>query len=253
MPGLPQLRSRTPDTLRPPAGRIVLFVTLLTLFAIAMPGILAGSPPMRGTATTASPANPQRIVILGDSLTAGYGLDDGQSYPALLERKLINAKLDRQWMVINAGVSGDTTADGLHRLNWVLRQPVDILVIALGANDGLRGLSLKGTEQNIQAIIDQVRAKYPDVRIVIAGMLMPPNMGPEYTTAFAAIYPRVAEHNKATLIPFLLEGVAAKPELNQPDGIHPNADGAKIVTDTVWKALQPVLKTDSAPSTISSS
>jgi acyl-CoA thioesterase-1 len=188
--------------------------------------------------------DPNRIVILGDSLTAGYNLDDDQSFPAVLEKKLIDAKLDQHWMIINAGVSGDTSADGLHRLNWILRQPVTVLVVALGGNDGLRGLNVKLTEANLQAIIDQTRAKYPKVTIVIAGMLMPPNMGPDYTTAFAAIFPRLAERNQAILIPFLLEGVAGQPNLNQPDGIHPNAAGAQIVADNVWKSLQPIIQTD---------
>ncbi|MGA2052953.1 MAG: GDSL-type esterase/lipase family protein, partial [Opitutales bacterium] len=126
---------------------------------------------------------PQRVVILGDSLTAGYNLEDDQAFPSILERKLIDANLDQQWTIVNAGVSGDTTTDGLHRLNWILRQPVSVLVVALGGNDGLRGLSVKITEANLQAIIDQARAKYPKVTIVVAGMLMPPNMGPDYTTA----------------------------------------------------------------------
>jgi acyl-CoA thioesterase-1 len=192
--------------------------------------------------------DPARVVILGDSLTAGYGLEDGQAYPAILERKLIDAHLDQRWMIINAGVSGDTSADGLHRLAWILRQPVAILVIALGSNDGLRGLNPSLTETNLQAIIEQTLAKYPKARIVIAGMLMPPNMGPDYATAFAAVFPRLAERNHAILIPFLLADVAGKVDVNQADGIHPSADGAKLVANTVWKILLPLLNTGPAAS-----
>jgi acyl-CoA thioesterase-1 len=224
----------------------MLFLALLAAFAIT--ATATPSAPTPDAPDALSEATQQRIVILGDSLTAGFGLEDEESYPAVLEKTLIDANLDQKWTIVNAGVSGDTTADGLHRLDWLLRQPVSILIVALGGNDGLRGLNVKVTEANLQAIIDQTRAKYPDVRIFIAGMLMPPNMGQDYTTAFAAIFPRVAARNHATLLPFLLDGVAGKPDLNQPDGIHPNADGAKIVAANVWKYLEPMLNADTSAS-----
>ena len=198
--------------------------------------------------TTPATATPLRIVFLGDSLTAGYGLDPDEAYPALIEKKLADAGLAKRWTVVNAGVSGDTSADGLHRLNWLLRQPVAVLIIALGGNDGLRGLGTAALEANLQAIIDQLRAKYPAALVLVAGMEMPPNLGADYTAAFAAVFPRVAQRNHAVLIPFLLEGVAAQPGLIQLDGIHPNAAGAKIVAEVVWKYLEPLLKTDAKDS-----
>jgi len=208
---------------------------------------LAADPP--STAAPA-PAAPLRIVFLGDSLTAGYGLDPDQAYPELIEKKLADAGFDKQWIVVNAGVSGDTSADGLHRLNWLLRQPIAVLIIALGGNDGLRGLGTAAMEANLQAIIDQLRAKYPAARVIVAGMEMPPNLGADYTAAFAAVFPRVAQRNHAVLIPFLLEGVAAQPGLMQLDGIHPNVAGAKIVADVVWKYLEPLLKADAKDSAV---
>jgi len=224
----------------------MLLLMLLSVFAATAMATPSGSSP--NAPDFRSEATQQRIVILGDSLTAGFGLDDEEAYPAVLEKMLIDANLDQKWTVVNAGVSGDTTADGLHRLDWLLRQPISILIVALGGNDGLRGLNVKVTEANLQAIIDEARAKYPNVRVFIAGMLMPPNMGGDYTTAFAAIFPRVAARNHATLLPFLLDGVAGKPDLNQPDGIHPNADGAKIVAANVWKYLEPMLNADAPAS-----
>jgi acyl-CoA thioesterase-1 len=226
--------------------RRMLFFALLTAFAATAMATPSASSP--NAPDFRSAATQQRIVILGDSLTAGFGLEDEQDYPSILEKTLIDANLDQKWTIVNAGVSGDTSADGLHRLDWLLRQPVSILIVALGGNDGLRGLNVKVTEANLQAIIDQTRAKYPDVRIFIAGMLMPPNMGQDYTTAFAAIFPRVAARNHATLLPFLLDGVAGKSDLNQPDGIHPNADGAKIVAANVWKYLEPMINADAPAS-----
>ena len=225
-------------------------IALLPIFALAASATPSASTP--NAPDFRSAATQQRIVILGDSLTAGFGLDDQDAFPAVLEKTLINTSLDQKWTIVNAGVSGDTSADGLHRLDWLLRQPVSVLIVALGGNDGLRGLNVKVTEANLQAIIDKVRAKYPDARIFIAGMMMPPNMGQDYTTAFAAIFPRVAERNHATLIPFLLQGVGGKPDLNQPDGMHPNSAGAKIVAANVWQYLQPALKAD-APAALAKS
>jgi acyl-CoA thioesterase-1 len=182
----------------------------------------------------------QTIVVLGDSLAAGLGVDPSQAFPALLQDKVNAAKLNVT--VINAGVSGDTSADGLNRINWLLKRKIDILILELGGNDGLRGLSVATTESNLQAIIDRTTHKYPAAQIIIAGMQMPPNMGEDYTTAFRQLYPALAEKNHAALIPFLLEGVGGHPDLNQPDHIHPTAEGDKIVAATVWKTLEPILR-----------
>lgn len=181
------------------------------------------------------------IVFLGDSLTAGYGLQNPatEAYPALIQEKLRAAGLPHR--VVNAGISGDTTAGGLRRLNWLLRQPVDVLVIALGGNDGLRGLDPAVTSANLQGIIDRTRAKYPAARLVLAGMQMPANMSEEFTRTYREIFPELAKANNIALIPFLLEGVGADPALNQPDLIHPTAEGQKRIADNVWPWLQTVL------------
>ncbi len=183
---------------------------------------------------------PARIILfLGDSLTAGYGLDREDAYPAIIQGKLEKSGLP--YRAVNGGVSGDTTAGGLRRIDWLLRQPVDILVLALGANDGLRGVTVESTRENLQAIINRAREENPEVKILLAGMQLPPNMGNEYTKSFRKIYPRLAQKNNIKLIPFLLEGVAAMPNLNQSDGIHPNIKGHQIVAKTVWTYLEDLL------------
>jgi acyl-CoA thioesterase-1 len=179
------------------------------------------------------------ILFLGDSLTAGYGLSPEEAFPSLIADRLRDR--DLPFEVVNAGVPGDTSAGGLRRIDWLLRRQIDILVLELGANDMLRGLPLDMTKANLQAIIDKARAANPRVEIVVAGMLAPPNLGPEYTTEFREIFPALAEANDAALIPFLLQDVAARPELNLPDGIHPNAAGQQIVANGVWAALEPLL------------
>jgi acyl-CoA thioesterase I len=180
------------------------------------------------------------VLFLGDSITAGYGLETSQAYPALIEER-IEAK---GWplKVINAGQSGDTSAGGLSRLDWLLRNPVSVLVLELGGNDGLRGLPPEVTQKNLQAIIDRTKAKYPNVKLVIAGMMVPPNMGRDYGKRFNGIFPELAKRNGAVLIPFVLEGVAGLPDLNLADGIHPTAKGHQIVAANVWKVLEPLLK-----------
>jgi acyl-CoA thioesterase-1 len=182
---------------------------------------------------------PKVILFYGDSLTAGYGLSPEEAFPALVEKKL--NKSDKVATVVNAGLSGETSAGGLTRLNWVIRQPIDIFVLELGANDGLRGLPLEQTRKNLQQIIDRVKAKYPGVKIVIAGMMVPPNMGPEYTAKFRKIFPELASKNNATLIPFLLQDVAGNEKLNLGDGIHPNPEGHRIVAENVAKVIEPLL------------
>jgi len=180
------------------------------------------------------------ILILGDSLTAGYGLDSAQAYPAILQEKVNDSEM--QWEVINAGISGDTSAGGLRRIDWLLRRHVDILVLELGANDGLRGIQLDVTRSNLQQIVDRTRKVYPGVEVVIVGMMVPPNLGPDYSNGFQQMFKDLAEENQATLIPFLLEGVAGRPELNLSDGIHPTAEGHKIIAETVWETLLPLLR-----------
>jgi acyl-CoA thioesterase-1 len=189
----------------------------------------------------AAAAETRTVVFLGDSLTAGYGLADpaSEAYPAVIQRRIEAAELP--WRVVNAGVSGETSAGGLRRIDWVMRQPVDLLVLALGANDGLRGLSPEATRANLQQIIERVRAKRPQAKIVIAGMQMPPSYGADYVEGFRAIFPTLAEKNAVPLVPFLLEGVAAQADLNQADGIHPNPAGHVRMAEAVWKVLRPLL------------
>lgn len=188
--------------------------------------------------TLHAPAADERktILILGDSLAAGLGVDPDQAWPALLQKKVDAAGLS--FTIVNAGVSGDTSADGLHRLNWLLRRKIDVLLLELGGNDGLRGLPVATATSNLQAIIDRVRQKDPAVKIIIAGMKMPPSIGFEYADAFEKMYPELAKKNHAALIPFLLAGVGGKPELNLPDGIHPTPEGHKVVVENVWPVLR---------------
>jgi len=176
------------------------------------------------------------ILFFGTSLTAGMGLDPNDAYPAVIQQKLDSLNLPYQ--VVNAGLSGETTASGINRIDWVLNQEVDVFVLELGANDGLRGIPLDETRKNLQAIIDRVRSKNPETKIILAGMQIPPNLGQEYTSGFRNIFPELAKKNKLRLIPFLLEDVAGNPELNQQDGIHPTAEGQKILAGNVWKVLE---------------
>jgi acyl-CoA thioesterase-1 len=179
----------------------------------------------------------KRIVILGDSITAGYGLDPEEAYPALLQKKIDAAGLP--YTVTNAGVSGDTTAGGLRRVAWALgQQGADVLVVALGGNDGLRGIQPEQTRENLAGIIDKARTKNPRIQVVVAGMQMPDNMGAEFTTKFKELYPAIAKEKKVALVPFLLEGVGGSEELNQDDRIHPTAEGQVKVAETVWKVLK---------------
>jgi acyl-CoA thioesterase I len=179
------------------------------------------------------------IIYFGNSLTAAYNLSPEQGFVALIQRKIDSLGLD--YSSVNAGLSGETTADGKNRVDWVLQQHVDIFVLELGGNDALRGLPVDASLKNLQAILDLVKAKYPDCHLVVAGMMAPPNLGSTYTRAFQNMYPTLAKNNKATLIPFLLEGVGGVPELNLEDGIHPNVAGQKIVAENVWKVLKGLL------------
>jgi len=182
---------------------------------------------------------PKVILFFGDSLTAGYGLSPEDAFPTLTGEQL--TKNGKNVKIVNAGLSGETSAGGLSRIDWVLRQPIDVFVLELGANDGLRGLPVDQTKKNLQAIIDKVKAKNPAVKVVVVGMMVPPNMGGTYSTQFNAVFPEIAKKNKATLMPFLLDGVAGNEKLNQADGIHPNIEGHKIVATNVTKVLTPLL------------
>jgi len=195
---------------------------------------------------TASPRVPEAaddrpvVLFLGDSLTSGYHLDPEEAYPAHIQRRIDEEDLG--FRVVNVGVSGDTTIDGLNRLDWLLADPADVLVLALGANDALRGQPLSHTEANLRAILERTRERTPRVRFVIAGMQMPANYGEPYRSAFAELFVRLAEEYDAVLISFLLDGVAGDPERNLPDGIHPTAEGHRIIAETVWMKLAPVLR-----------
>ena len=190
--------------------------------------------------SASKPTNVKTILFFGNSLTAGYGLDDiSESFPSLIQDKIDSMHLPYE--AINAGVSGETSADGNSRIDWLLKQKVDVFVLELGGNDGLRGIPPKETMKNLQSIVDKVKAKYPQAKLVLLGMQIPPNMGRNYTLQFKQIYPQLAEKNNMTLLPFLLEGVGGVASLNQADGIHPTAAGSKIVAENVWKVLKGVL------------
>lgn len=181
----------------------------------------------------------KNILFFGTSLTAGYGLDPSEAYPELIQNRIDSLKLP--YKVINAGLSGETSAAGKSRIDWLLKQKVDVFVLELGANDGLRGIAVAETTKNLQAIIDVVKSKYPDVKMVLAGMQVPPNMGSTYANDFKEMFPKLAKKNNMVLIPFLLDKVGGVPALNQPDGIHPTAEGDKILAENVWVKLKGVL------------
>ena len=193
-----------------------------------------------GAAVAEEADSTRTVLFYGDSLTAGYGIDREQAFPALIQARIDSLGWDFE--VFNAGLSGETSAGGLRRIDWILRQKVDVFVLELGANDGLRGIDLKDTRSNLQGIVDRVKAKYPDVVLVVVGMQMPPNLGPEYTAEFKGLYSSLAEQNGAALIPFLLAGVGDRPELNLPDGNHPTVAGHKVVAENVWAVLGPLLE-----------
>ena len=181
----------------------------------------------------------KNILFFGNSLTAGYGLEPEESFPSLIQEKIDSLQLP--YKVINAGLSGETTAGGKERINWLLKQKIDVFVLELGANDGLRGIPTTETMENLQSIVDAVKAKYPNAKLVLLGMQVPPNMGGKYAYSFKAIFPGLAAKNNMTFMPFLLKDVAGVPSLNQKDGIHPTAEGAEIVGNNVWQVLQSVL------------
>jgi acyl-CoA thioesterase-1 len=222
------------------------FYALILLIALTS---ACGSPDTNKAETTtktsatapSQSADTKTILVFGDSLTAGYGLDDpnADSYPSILQQKIDSAKLN--YHIINGGLSGETSAGGLGRIDWLLQKKVDIFILELGANDGLRGLPVEQTQKNLQAIMDKVKAKYPKVKIILTGMMVPPNMGADYANSFKATFPALAKKNGVALVPFLLQNVAGIPALNQKDGIHPTAKGAKIVAGNVWVVLRGML------------
>jgi acyl-CoA thioesterase-1 len=181
----------------------------------------------------------KNILFFGTSLTAGLGLDQSEAYPALIQQKIDSLNLN--YKVINGGLSGETSASGKSRIDWLLKQPIDVFVLELGANDGLRGISVIETRANLQGIINKVKEKYPDVIMVMEGMQMPPNMGEKYTQDFKETFSLLAKENDMIYVPFLLEGVGGVAKLNQDDGIHPTKEGQKILADNVWKKLKPAL------------
>lgn len=191
----------------------------------------------------ASPGDPRgRIVFLGTSLTAGLGLDPSQAYPALIQQKIDSAGLP--YVVVNAGVSGETSAGARRRIDWVLREPAAVLVLETGANDGLRGLDPDSLAANIQAITDRARQQSPPPGIVLVGMRAPPNLGVRYARRFETVYEELARRNEVPLVPFLLAGVAGIDSLNQADAIHPTAAGQRKIAETVWEVLEGVLQAD---------
>lgn len=209
------------------------FVVLINRFAVITLLLF-------GLSAVLSAQTEQRVLFFGDSLTAGYGVAPEQAYPALIQAKI--DQLGIQAKVVVGAVSGDTSAGGLRRIDWMLRQPIDILLLALGANDGLRGSPNSATQANLQAIIDKVKARYPTAVIIIAGMRLPPSFGLNYTNEFAALYPKLAQNNQTALIPFLLESVGGVLELNLADRIHPNPAGHQIIAQNVWQQLEPLLQ-----------
>lgn len=178
------------------------------------------------------------VIVLGDSITAGYGLDANDSYPALLQQRFVSKGV----RVVNAGLSGDTTAGGLRRIEWLLKGRCDVLVIALGANDGLRGVPVQETAENLRGIVQKTKQRFPSAKVLLAGMLVPPNMGPDYSERYRAVFPQVARETGSKLLPFLLEGVAGVGELNQADGIHPTATGQQRIAELLAQPLGELLQ-----------
>lgn len=219
------------------------YITTVVVLLFFMLGCKDNKTPQAQANSTAgntdSITKKKTIVFFGNSLTAGYGLSPTEAFPAIIQNKIDSLGLP--YKVVNAGVSGETSSGGNARIDWILRQPLDVFVLELGANDGLRGIPLTETKKNLQSIIDKVKAKYPAAKLVLAGMQIPPNMGQTYISEFRTIYPDLASKNKIALIPFLLEGVGGELKLNQQDGIHPTAEGHHILAENVWRELKALL------------
>ncbi len=222
-------------THRSMGARLRALVTPALAAVIASLGVVMG----RAFAEDVAVAK-RRLVVLGDSLAAGYGVDRGEGWPERVGARIQKAGLP--FDVVNAGVSGDTTAGGLRRLDWVLRKPVDVLVIELGGNDGLRGIAPAATKSNLVSMVRRTRARWPAATVVVAGMQMPPSMGADHAELFRKVFPEVAREEKTELIPHLLEGVGGVPDLNQEDLIHPTPAGHDLVASNAWVTLEPVLR-----------
>jgi acyl-CoA thioesterase I len=228
----------------PGAGNVVLDRPATARNAAAPGGI--GGAAGTGPAAVGQRAEAGTILFVGTSLTAGYGVGEDVAYPAVIQQKIDSAGLPFQ--VVNAGISGETSAGGLRRIDWSLQQPIDVLVLELGANDGLRGLDPAAMRSNLDEIMRRTRSRHPDADIVLVGMEAPPNLGADYTTRFRQVFVDLAQEYRAVLVPFLLEGVAGEPTLNIDDGIHPNPRGHRLLAETVWRQLQPVLAARPVPS-----
>ena len=215
---------------------VPVFVLVAGLFGCEQPS----REPRESTTPQISTAERPSVLFLGTSLTAGLGLEPEQAYPALIQQKIDSAGL--AFSVVNAGVSGETSAGARRRVDWLLREPVAVLVLETGANDGLRGLPPDSLRANIQAVFDGAKATSPPPELVLVGMRVPPNYGRAYAERFQSVYPEVAARNGAALVPFLLEGVGGIPRLNQADGIHPTAEGQRVIAETVWRVLGPLLR-----------
>jgi acyl-CoA thioesterase-1 len=220
--------------------KLKLITLLIALFMAGCAGNQTTDKKDTAIKTVPNSTNQKTVLFFGDSLTAGYGLDDPeQAFPGVIGNKIDSLKLP--YKIVNAGVSGETSAGGLARIDWILKQHVDVFMLELGANDGLRGVSVAETTQNLQAIITKVKTKYPKAKIILLGMQVPPSMGTDYANNFKNMFPALAQTNHIGLVPFLLDGVGGNPKLNQKDGIHPTPEGAKILAGNVWKVLQPEL------------
>ncbi|RYF81923.1 MAG: arylesterase [Chitinophagaceae bacterium] len=202
-------------------------------------GTTAAKPSEAAPVATETVVKDKNILFFGTSLTAGYGLDQSEAYPALLQERIDSLNLP--YKTINGGLSGETSAAGKSRIDWLLKQPIAIFVLELGANDGLRGIAVKETTANLQAIIDKVKKKYPQAKMVLTGMEVPPNMGDKYASDFRNMFKELAAKNEMVFVPFLLDGVAGIPKLNQGDGIHPTAEGQHILAENVWIKLKDLL------------
>jgi acyl-CoA thioesterase-1 len=213
-------------------------LSTLVLAVLACAG--EGEAPPREQQAAAATDDRASIVFLGTSLTAGLGLDPSEAFPALIQRRIDEAGLP--FTVVNAGVSGETSAGARQRIDWLLQRPVDVLVVETGANDGLRGIDPSALRENLDAILDRAEAKDPETALVVVGMEAPPNLGTRYTAAFRQVFRDAADEHEATFIPFLLDGVAGVAQLNQGDGIHPTAEGHRVMADLVWRVLEPVLR-----------
>jgi acyl-CoA thioesterase-1 len=227
--------------IKPHKLKVVLMSGLLTLAACESTSKQSQQDSTAVPKEQASEKPTKTVLFFGDSLTAGYGLEDPASdaYPSFIQEEI--KKADLPYTVVNAGNSGETSAGGRGRIDWVLKQKVDVFVLELGANDGLRGVAVNETTRNLQVIIDRVKAKYPKAKIVLTGMQVPPSMGADYARDFKEMFPKLATKNKITLVPFLLDKVGGISKLNQGDGIHPTKEGAKIVANNVWVVLKDVL------------